>query len=267
MAIDSTLWFADVPAGAYSVGDIVPLSVKAGPMNVRSGRGQAILKNIVVGTTTGSAPFWKVHIKNSNWVDDVQSFAGQLNQPTSFASDSGLVQSGSNDVLFPNSGWDVWAECIIGGTSTADASIFALVDLDYPSVSAVADPSLISGIPTSIEQTVSVPVYANGNAKNATWSVVSVDYFKAGFVYCLSAIEMIGNAQLMFVGLSNAAGMGGLTRIVPLNNSIYGIRHRIAYSSRLVKGPMDVKFMAFGTTSADSISMSFVHDYIKKVAT
>lgn len=263
MAIDSTLWFADVPAGAYNVGDVVDLSVKAGPANVRSGRGQAVLKNMVVGATSTGPVFWKVHIKNSNWIDDVQSFAGELAQATSFSPESGTVQSGSNDVLLPNSGWSIWAECVIGGTTTSDLSLFALIDLDYPSVSAVADPARITGIPTSIEQNVSVPAYAYGDAKNAAWSVLSVDYFKAGYVYCLNSIEMVGNAPIVFVALSNAAGMGGLTRIVPANNNIFGIRHKISYSSKLVKGPMDVKYMAFGASAATGVPINFIHDYIK----
>lgn len=264
MAIDSTLWFADIPAGAYALGDVVQLNVKAGPMNVRSGRGQAVLKNIVVGTTPGTSAFWKVHIKNSNWVDDVQSFAGQLTQATALSSESGMVQSGSNDTLLPNSGWEVWAECVISGTNAGDSSLFALIDLDYPAVSAVADPEAINGIPTSIPLSVTAPVNAFGSVATAAWSVVSVDYFKAGYVYCLNAVEMIGAAQFVFIALSNAAGMGGLTRIVPVNNNIYSIRHKIRYSSKLVKGPMDVKVMGFGTAAASG-DYTFIHDYVKKV--
>lgn len=265
MAIDSTLWFADIPAGDYTVGDVVELKVKAGPANVRSGRGTALLKSIIVGTTSGTTPLWKIHVKNSNWVDDVQSFAGQLTQATSLSMESGNVQVGCNDVLLPNSGWSVWAECVAGGTSSAPNSLFALIDLDYPSVSAVADPLKIDGIPTSIPFTATVPVHAYGSAEAATWSVVSVDYFKAGYAYCLQAVEIIGGAPIVFLALSNAAGMGGLTRIILLNNLVYGVRAKIWYSSKLVKGPMDVKVMAFNTSSSPSQSLVTIHDYVKKL--
>ena len=49
MAIDTSLFAADIPAGTYAVGDVVNLACIDGPANVRSGRGAAKLKPIIAG--------------------------------------------------------------------------------------------------------------------------------------------------------------------------------------------------------------------------
>lgn len=56
-------------AGSYTKGDVIQLGVIDGPAVVRSGRGAAILKRIMVGTLTsasGAAITLKVSIKNQN---------------------------------------------------------------------------------------------------------------------------------------------------------------------------------------------------------
>ena len=268
MAIDTSLFAADIPAGTYAIGDVVQLTSVDGPANVRSGRGAAKLKNIVCAQMLAAAPYWKIHVKNSDWIDDVQSFAGVIqNFPTVFDDDSGAVQNGHDDDLTPNSGWQIWAECIIGGTSTSANSIYTLIDIDYPQVSGVTDPKKAVGIPTSIAYNrTSVPVAAVGALVGSQWDVVNVDYFKAGYRYVLDTVEMYGSQAGIngFVAFSNAAGMGGLTRIIPIAAILSGVRYNVKYSSVLVKGPMDVKLKLFGTAGTANVFMC--HDYVKQKA-
>lgn len=269
MAIDSTVYAADIPAGTYAVGDIVQLACIDGPANVRSGRGRAILKTILVGQYASSVPFWRIHVKNSDWIDDVQSFtAALLTSTTCFDEESGCIQSGHDCNLTPNSGWQVYAECVIPGTSTVANSIFAQMDIDYPEVAAVTNPKAAVGTPVSIDYNKSnVPINAVGTLTSASWVTENIDYLKAGFVYVLDAVELALDTNAYgvcgFVAFSNAAGMAGLTRIIPINNSIAAIRHAIKYASATVKGPMDVKLKLFAATAAtNDVYMS--HDYVRK---
>lgn len=268
MAIDSTIFAADIPAGTYAVGDVVQLVPTDGPANVRSGRGPAKLKNVVCAQMSSNGPFWKIHVKNSDWIDDIESFAGFIqNAPAVFADDSGALQSGHDNNLTPNSGWQVWAECISGATSTGANSIYALVDIDYPEVSGVTDPKRAVGTPTTIAyDRASVPIAAVGSLVGSTWSSESVDYLKAGYKYVLDSVEMYGSQAGIngFVAFSNAAGMGGLTRIIPIAAILSGIRYGVRYSSVLQKGPMDVKLKLFGTAGTANVFMC--HDYVKQKA-
>ena len=266
MAVDTTVFAADIPAGTYNVGDVVPLVNIAGPANVRSGRGKAILKQIIGLRLDNVLPFWEIHVKNSDWIDEVISYAGQLTALTSLDERSGVVQNGCNEDLAQNSGWQAYAVCVLAGTSTSADSVFALIDIDYPQVSAIVDPSQLVGEPTSIKYTKStVPTYAPGSALAAQWSVENVDYFKAGYEYCLQGIEGIATAATLggFLAYASAAGMGGLQRIVPLNINVTAIRPKIRYSSKLVKGPMDVKLMMFHTTAGTS-DVFVLNDYVKR---
>ena len=266
MAIDSTLFAADIPAGTYAVGDVVQLGCIDGPANVRSGRGNAKLKTISVGQLASSTPYWKIHVKNSDWIDEVQSFAAVLG-PTSFDDESGGVQGGHDCNLTPNSGWQVWAECVTGGSPTAGNSIYALIDIDYPEVGGVTNPKAAVGFPTSISYNVaSVSVDAIGGLTTAKWESQSVDYFKAGYRYVLDAVELAyGSTVVGFIAFSNAAGMGGLTRIIPIISNIAAIRYSVKYSSILLKGPMDVKTKLF-QTAAGTIPLTMAHDYVKQKA-
>lgn len=269
MAIDSTLFAADIPAGTYAVGDVVQLGCIDGPANVRSGRGAAKLKTIVCGQFGSATPFWKIHVKNSDWIDDVESFAGVIyQQPTVFADESGAVQNGHDCELTQNSGWQVWAECVVAGTPTGANSIFALIDIDYPQVGGVTDPKKAVGYPTSIPYTkgsISIPTY--GSLTTTPWVTENIDYLKAGYKYVLDAVELGCSAANTagFVAFSNAAGMGGLTRIIPVTANISGIRHSIKYSSILVKGPMDVKLKLMNT-AAVTADIYMAHDYVKQKA-
>lgn len=266
MAIDSSVFAADIPAGTYAAGDIVPLVNIDGPANVRSGRGAAILKNIFVGSVGTTAPIWKIHVKNSDWVDDVQSVAAHVVQTTAFDQEAGCSQGGHDATLTENSGWQVYAECIAGATSTVGNSIFALIDVDYPQVSSITDPRKVKGLPASIQYNVTgATVTANGAMVGSTWQVASVDYFKAGNEYALDAVETYTSVANLFgfIAFSNAAGMGGLQRIIPINSLIQGIRYPVEYASKLVKGPMDIKLKFFGTAGTTNVFM--MHDYVKRV--
>lgn len=271
MAIDSVLFCADIPTGTYAAGDVVPLVCVDGPANVRSGRGPAKLKTITTAQFKGQTPYFRIHVKNSDWIDDVQSFSAPLGSTagnTAFDDESGSTQGGHDCNLTPNSGWQVWAECIIGGTSTSDNSIFALIDVDYPDVGGVTDPKKAVGFPTSISyDKAAVPTIAIGTAVASAWSTQNVDYLKAGFRYVLDSVEMAvqsGSAQ-GFIAFSNAAGMGGLTRIIPVTTNPEAIRYSVKYSSVLVKGPMDVKLKLF-QNSAGTANVVMAHDYVKQKA-
>lgn len=265
MAIDSTLFAADIPAGTYAAGDVVPLVAIDGPANVRSGRGDAKLKNILVGQIGASSPFWKIVVKNSDWIDSAESFtASVLGSTTAFDEESGAVQIGHDCKLTPNSGWQVYAVCVIGGSPTGANSIFALIDVDYPQVAAVTSPKNAIGFPTSIPYEKSLTSTAVGGMVGSTWTIESVDYFKAGYVYVLDAVEMIDSTNVFgFIAFSNAAGMGGLQRIIPINNQSGGIRQAIRYASAVVKGPMDVKLKMF-TATATAMNIKTIHDYVRK---
>lgn len=270
MAIDSTIYAADIPAGTYAVGDIVNLVNIDGPANVRSGRGAAKLKTIVAGQLAAQTPYWRIHVKNSDWIDDIASIAGPLAGNTGitvFDDESGSVQKGHDCALTPNSGWQIYAECIDGGTSTTPNSIFCLIDVDYPEVGGVTDPSKAVGFPTTINHDrANVMSIANGAMVGSQWNSVSVDYFKAGYKYVLDAVEMTtAAASSAFIAFSNAAGMGGLTRIIPVTSFKSAIRYSVKYSSVLSKGPMDIKVKLFQPTAAVT-DIVMCHDYVKQKA-
>lgn len=269
MAIDSTLFMADIPAGTYAVGDKLTLDVKAGPSVVRSGRGAAIMKRFtvgVVGNASGSQTVWKISLKNSDWIDKITSVTPNLTSTTSLDERNGGVQRGNDCPLTPNSSWECEAECVLGNTTTVGNTVFGLLDIDYPSVSSIVDPDNIPGIPTSIEYTNpnSITLNALGTSTAAAWDEVNVDIFKAGYEYALQKVEIIaGPTSLGFMALANAANMAGLQRIIPITSSPEAIRNKIEYATKLVKGPMDIKYLLFansgtGTTTTINAIMDFV---------
>jgi hypothetical protein len=158
----------------------------------------------------------------------------------------------------------VYAECVQGATSTVATSVFALIDVDYPQVSAITDPDKLQGLPTSINLDVAgAPVNAHGSMTTSTWKTINVDYLKAGYQYCLQEISVIGGFSCGFVALSNAAGMGGLSRIIPVNTISSAIRATVEYASKLVKGPMDVGLFLFAA-AATTTNVAMTHDYVKR---
>ena len=270
MAIDSSLFMADIPAGTYAAGDKVELTIKAGPSVVRSGRGAALMKRVTVGqvgNVTGSGSAWRISIKNSDWVDPMTSVTVSLFDLTALDERNGAIQRGNDCPLTPNSSWVVEATCAYATTTTVDNTIFAILDIDYPSVAAIVDPDALPGIPTTIEYV--TPAAVNGNALGtstaATWNVFNSDIFKAGYEYALQKMEFTGIAAAGFIALSNAAGMGGLTRIIPISPQSASIKNKIEYATKLVKGPMDIQFMLFansGTASTGTVDLLL--DFVKR---
>lgn len=270
MAIDTTLFAADIPAGTYNVGDVIPLVPIDGPANVRSGRGAAKLKQILVGQLAAAGPYFRIHVKNSDWIDEIESFTAGVSGSgaiTIFDQESGAIQNGHDCSLTQNSGWQVYAEVVAAGSPTAPNSVFCMIDVDYPEVGGVTDPKKAVGFPTSVSfDEANVPVAANGAMVGSTWTTRNVDYLKAGYRYVLDAVELAaGSTVVGFLAFSNAAGMGGLQRIIPVITFAEAIRYSIRYSSVLVKGPMDVKLKLFAGT-AGTTNVVMAHDYVKQKA-
>lgn len=271
MAVDSSLFGADIPAGTYARGDVINLGIISGPAVVRSGRGTAILKRILGGVMTeasGAATYWRIHVKNSDWIDDAECLTSQISTPTFLDQHSGATRPGNNQQLTPNSSWQVYAECILGGTTTAANSIFALIDIDYPEVSAITDPDALIGVPASIDyDKQNATINAFGSLTSSAWETENVDYFKAGWMYALQEVSIfspsVGGSPVGFVSFSNAAGMGGLSRIIPVSADPGAIRQTIEYASLLVKGPMDIKTMLF-MSSAQTADIVMIHDFVKR---
>ena len=270
MAIDSSLFIAYIPAGTYAVGDKIPLNIKTGPSVVRSGRGTALLKRMtvgIIGSVSGSASYWKISLKNSDWVDPMISITAPLASNTGLDERSGGVQRGNDCPLTPNSSWEVEATCIAAGTTTVANTIYCLIDIDYPSVAAIVDPDVIPGIPTTIDYTnaAAVTTSALGSGSSATWDEANVDIFKAGFEYALQKIELTGLPAYGFIALANAAGMAGLQRIIPISASPEQIRNKVEYATKLVKGPMDVRFLLFNNAAtASSCTPNLLLDFVKR---
>lgn len=268
--IDSTLFGASIPAGTYTRGDVVQLSLIDGPSVVRSGRGAAILKRLTVGeiiSASGSTSSWEIHVKNSDWVDPMISAVANLREATSLDEKSGAVQRGNNCPLTPNSSWEVYAVCQYTITTTIGNSIFALIDIDYPSVSSIINPDELTGIPASIKHTNAAVAGHGPNITAAKWDVANVDMFKAGFEYALQKVELMGITATMqgFIALSNAAGMAGLKRIMPIASSPVNIRNKVEYASKLVKGPLDISVMMFDNTGTASTAntIDVIFDFVK----
>lgn len=269
--IDSTLFIADVPAGTYALGDTVPMVVKYGPANVRSGYGEAKLKQVVSGyiLNPGQGAF-EVVIQNSNLIDPI------INSPNTLSSVVGLdplctgIQSGHDCRMEPNSTWTVYAKCIAAGTTTTATSIFALIDIDYPSVGSVANPLAEQGIPTSIELGADIPFIGVGSAESGAWTTVSTDFFKPGYKYLLEKVGSTRNHTTTqtpgFIALANAAAQQGLSRIIPMASSAAAVAHAVSYAEALTKGPMDVKFFYFSNLTSGSTSehMTVVFDFVKR---
>lgn len=272
MSVDVTIFGADLPAGTYTRGDVVTLQCTDGPAVVRSGRGSAILKRITslkLTNQSGSDTLWKIRVKNSDWIDPSTSLSAELPAATALDRRTSAVISGHDCPLTPNSAWFVEAVCVAGGTTTVANSIVAVIEVDYPQVASIIDPDRLAGIPASIEHTeTGITINAPGTLTTSKWDTVNVDFFKAGFQYALEKLELISQTVHVtgFIAISNAAGMGGLTRIIPISNPINNIRPLIEYASSLVKGPMDIKYKLFnnGGTSATTDTIQLVFDFVKR---
>lgn len=270
MAIDSTMFGAEIPAGTYSKGDTIELGCIAGPAVVRSGRGAAILKRLtvgIIGAVSGSFSSWRITVKNSDWIDPMGSVTASIRNTTALDDMSGCVQRGNDCPLTPNSSWQVIATCTATATTTVSNSMFALIDIDYPSVSSITDPDRLVGIPTSIEYETPAAIALNalGTITTSNWTVYNEDIFKAGYEYALQKIEATGATMQGFIALANAAGMGGLQRIIPISADPSNVKIKTEYATKLQKGPMDIKFLMFansGTASTSTVDVIF--DFVKR---
>ena len=270
--IDVTLFGASIPAGTYAVGDRVPLQVIDGPAVVRSGRGAAILKRITAGTLinpSAAMTWWKIGVKNSDWVDEAGSLTAPLVEATALDIQAGCVQDGHDCPLTPNSSWEVYAECVNATTTTIANSVYCAIDIDYPSVSSIINPRAAKGIPTTIDDQVISDLQA-ADITAAVWTHHSVDFLKAGYIYALvkPEIRASGGAAVGFIKLSDAAGMGGLSRIIPISTPVANLRNNIEYASQLVKGPMTISYMLFsntGTAVTGSTNRLYL-DFVKRRA-
>lgn len=270
MALDSTLFAVDVPAGTYTEGQIIQMKAIAGPAIVRDGYGPGKLKRIQTGQIGVGTVFGRIWVQNSDWIDPVGNSPGWMTSATALSDDSSCVQLGDDCEMQPNSGWNCYVEIISGGSPTRGTSFFALIDIDYPKISAITDPQKMIGIPTTIKtKSATGTKYVAGALTTASWAVLNVDFLKAGFKYALQKLETEpGDTLCGFVAISGAAGMGGLSRIVPFNgNSSGGIRTHITYSSILTKGPMDIKTLTFDTSITENVSnfsQVLMFDWVKK---
>lgn len=263
MAIDTSLWAVDIAAGAITKGATYELTCTDGPSVVRSGRGAAILKRISSFKMGAGGVNFIISIINSDWIDPVVNEATSASAATAFDRRTGGYQSGNNCQLTPNSSWRVVAVALNSGTATA-GTLFTTIDIDYPTVSSIIDPDAIPGIPSSIVMEKTITSIAAGSYIGSGWTGQSEDFFKAGYEYALQKLSVVDIAGVLaFVSLSNAAGMGGLTRIVPCYSDASAIRTIVEYASKLVKGPLDVKVKLIGTSSG-TVTTTIIMDYVKR---
>lgn len=266
MALDSSLYAAQIPAATYAVGDVIQLGCIRGPAVVRSGYGAAYLKKVFTATTNSTASF-KIVVKNSNWVDEMSNLGQSIND-SALDENSTSIQRGHDCPLTPNSSWQVTAVCTTAGTEANNSMCFALIDIDYPSVAAIKNPRVEAGVPVTIDETKTITATAATAAPTTiVWNTDSYDVFKAGSRYLLDQVGIRDGSGVAIVGfleISGAAGQNGLTRIVPCRpGSTAGIKYLIDYATPLVKGPMNISLAVIGG-SGGSMSIYFYTDWVKR---
>lgn len=267
--LDVSLFGINLPAGSYTTGDVVELGIIDGPATVRSGRGAAILKRITSGVligASGAVSYWKIDVKNSDWIDTAGSSTAPLDAATALDLQSGSVQGGQNCPLTPNSSWQVTATCLATVTTTIANSLYCAIEIDYPSVSSITDPRTLIGFPTTIEVDITADAQAP-DITSAVWKTINVDIFKAGYEYALVKPEIKSTTSISgFIKMSDAAGMAGLTRIIPISGSSLNVRNFIEYASKLVKGPMNVSVMLFSSsgTAVTGATNQIFFDFVKR---
>ena len=266
MAIDSSMFAANLPAGTYTAGDIIPLKNVRGPAIVRDGYGAALLKRMICGTVRSTAAakiIGHVVVKNSNWVDEMANIAAPVSA-VALAENSSNIQRGHDSKLTPNSGWEVKFIVDETATTTAANDVFCVLDVDYPSVQAVQNPRTAPGTPCTIVRNDTVTTGAIGSIESAPWTTVNVDFLKAGFRYLLTEMGAYSSAVGMgFISISQAAGQQGLERIIPCIPADSGyMRYLLDYSTPLVKGPMNLNYLMLAA-SATSVSILTEIDWVK----
>lgn len=263
MAIDTTLFCAQIPTGTYAAGDKIQMANVRGPAVVRDGYGKAILKRILtIADDSSISGYFKVTIKNSNWVDEMSNpeiAAGSAE--TVLSPNSSSVQQGQDLPLTPNSGWDIYAECLSAVTTTKDTDIFTLIDIDYPAVAAIEDPKKVVGYPVTIDGNFTITPTTAGSGASLAWTTHNIDPLKAGSKYLLTeaSFSAFASASLGFMSISGASGQAGLERIIPCRaGASSGLRYPIDYATPLVKGPMNLNFAVIGSATSVYAYMDFV---------
>lgn len=266
--IDTTTYALDIASGtALTAGQEYPLKCIDGPANVRSGRGSAILKRIISFQIGNAGVKFYIKTKNSDWIDPVINESGDFSIVT-LDRRTGAYQNGNNCPLTPNSSWEVVAVPIDTIAATTGAvSLVSLIDIDYPEVSSITDPDALPGIPATINVEAAITTHAVGSLETSAYDIINVDIFKAGYEYALQKCTMMvkgaSAGQVGFIALSNAAGMGGLKRVIPVKGQADTIANIIEYSSKLRKGPMDIGFK-FLDGSPASRNVIGVFDFVKR---
>lgn len=266
--IDTATFALDIASGtALTAGQEYPMKCIDGPANVRSGRGAAILKRIMSFQIGNAGVKFYIKTKNSDWVDPVINESGDF-AITTLDRRTGAYQNGNNCPLTQNSSWEVVAVPVDTIAATTGAvSLVSLIDIDYPEVSSITDPELLQGTPATINVDVSITTHAVGSIETSPWDIINIDIFKAGYEYALQKCTMITKGsnigQVGFISLSNAAGMGGLKRVIPVKAQADTIGNIIEYASKLRKGPMDIGFK-FLDGSPGSRNVIAVLDFVKR---
>lgn len=264
MAIDSSLYVAHITAAQYTGGVPVAMECVKGPAVVRDGYGTAVMKRITTFCTTleGTA---KVRVQNSGWIDYMANNLAGTNSSqafTSFSAQGPNVQSCGNVELQPNSDFTVSFVPDETITYSGEIDVYCLIDIDYPSVSAVANPKTENGAPVTIEYTNTVTTSIRG--ADLDWAAFNVDLFKAGYRYLLVNPCIVANAnganQFGFIAISGAAGQSGLSQIIPCIVRPSGaMRLDYDYSNVFVKGPMTLEFAVVDNTSGASAATESVY--------
>lgn len=266
MAIDTTMFAANLPVGTYTAGDVIPMKNLRGPSIVRDGYGQSYLKRMISGTIrtqAGAKIVGHVVVKNSNWIDEIANIAAPVSA-VSLAENSTNIQRGHDCKLVANSGWEVKFVVDETVTTTMANDVFCLLDVDYPNVQAVQNPRVAPGTPVTIVRNDSVTATALGNIEGAVWTTFNVDFLKAGFRYLLTELGTYNSGVAMgFISISQAAGQQGLERIIPcVPADMSYMRYLLDYSTPLVKGPMNLNYMVM-SSSATTVAMLTEIDWVK----
>lgn len=273
--IDTMLYFADIPAGTYAVGDEITLNLKSGPAVVRDGLGQPVLKDINTGLIfknigNGSKIMLNYEIQNQNWNDPVYNGTANLDDIAYFSEESRGVQTGNDCPLMVNSAFTVKAIVKQAITTTVDTTAFCSIDIEYPNIAGVQDPQKETGTPMSIEyQFENYTTNLCGTGASALWVPISVDKFKAGYRYLMQKLSVCTEGSGVvagFLAISGGASMGGLRRIIPISSYSGALSKRLKYASVEVKGPVTLEALFFiDGTAATTANLDVIADYVKRM--
>lgn len=273
MGIDTMLFTADMPADTYTAGDVIELTLQAGPTVVRDGLGLPVLKSITTGqlsNRSGSKVPMMFYAQNSNWNDPIINSPSAIADVTGMSEASGGYQGGNNCALQVNSAFTVYAVVLQTVTTTVNNSAFCTIDIEYPNIPGLQNPLGETGTPCSIDYIFeSATLPATGQIATASWNEMSVDKFKAGYRYLLQKVTLgvsEGTIFYGFVRISGGANMGGLARIIPVTSYSSAVGKVITYTAPEVKGPFNIAILPSCYADTDiTADVHVVCDYVKRV--